>query len=115
MKSGKDFFEIAKANSLEGIIAKKRDSIYIPDSASKLWLKIKAEQRHEAIICGYTKKKDSDRMFSSLILGVEENNQLKFIGQTGTGFTSALQEELMEKMKPLTRKNCPFKSISSDH
>ena len=108
---GKDFFEIAKANSLEGIIAKKKDSIYIADSRSKLWLKIKAEQRHEAIICGYTKKKDSDRMFSSLILGIQEKNQLRFIGQTGTGFTASLQEEIMMKMKPLTRKNCPFKSI----
>jgi bifunctional non-homologous end joining protein LigD len=108
---GKGFFEIAKSNSLEGIIAKKKDSIYIPDSRSKLWLKIKAEQRHEAIICGYTKKKDSDRMFSSLILGIQENKQLRFIGQTGTGFTAALQEELMVKMKPLIKKNCPFKSI----
>lgn len=53
---GKDFFEIARQNNLEGIIAKKKDAPYIPDSRSKTWLKIKAEQRHEAIICGYTKK-----------------------------------------------------------
>ena len=38
---GKDFFEIAKKNNMEGIIAKKKDAAYIPDSRSKTWLKIK--------------------------------------------------------------------------
>ena len=107
---GKDFFEIAKTNSLEGIIAKKKDSVYIPDSRAKTWLKIKAEQRHEAIICGYTKKRDTDRVFSSLILGLQKNNQIEFIGQAGTGYSSALQDELLKKMKPLTTKKCPFKT-----
>src|SRR4029453_8933293 len=48
---GKDFFEIAKKNNIEGIIAKKKDAPYIPDSRSKSWLKIKIEQRHEAVVC----------------------------------------------------------------
>src|SRR5205085_5610109 len=89
---GKDFFNIAKENNMEGIIAKKKNSHYIPDSRSKNWLKIKAEQRHEAIICGYTKKKDSDRLFSSLLLGIKKNNHLKYLGQVGTGFTAIMQE-----------------------
>ena len=38
---GKEFFEIARKNNLEGIIAKKKDSVYIPDSRAKTWLKIK--------------------------------------------------------------------------
>jgi bifunctional non-homologous end joining protein LigD len=105
---GKDFFEIARENNLEGIVAKKKDSIYIPDSRSKTWLKIKAEQRHEAIICGYTKKRDSDRLFSSLILGVYEKDKLIFIGQAGTGFTQQGQQDLVKKMKPHITRNCPF-------
>jgi bifunctional non-homologous end joining protein LigD len=105
---GSEFFEIAKKNNLEGIIAKKKDSVYIPNSRAKTWLKIKIEERHEAIICGFTKKKDTDRLFSSLILGIYEDGHLKFIGQTGTGFTEAMQEELMKKMKPLITKKLPF-------
>lgn len=105
---GIDFFELAKKNKLEGIIAKKKDAPYFPDSRSKNWLKIKAEQRHEAVICGYTRKKDSDRTFSSLVLGIYEHGELKFIGQTGTGFTAALQNELMKRMKPLVTKKVPF-------
>jgi bifunctional non-homologous end joining protein LigD len=107
---GKEFYEIAKKNNLEGIIAKKKDSVYIPDSRAKTWLKIKTEERHEAIICGYIRKRDSDRLFSSLILGVYEEGELKYIGQAGTGYSSAVQEELMKKMKPLTTKKLPFET-----
>jgi bifunctional non-homologous end joining protein LigD len=110
---GNDFFEIAKKNNLEGIIAKKKDSVYIPDSRAKTWLKIKVEERHEAIICGYTRKRDTDRLFSSLVLGVYEEGSLKFIGQTGTGFTELMQEELMKKMKPFVTKKVPFDAVPS--
>ncbi|HEV7622389.1 MAG TPA: DNA ligase D, partial [Flavisolibacter sp.] len=109
--AGVDFFNVVKQNNLEGIIAKNKNSIYIPDSRTRTWLKIKAEQRHEAIICGYTRKKNSDRLFSSLILGIYKNNLLQYIGQTGTGFTAAMQKELNKKFKPLILENCPFKKI----
>ena len=108
---GKEFFEVAKRNNLEGIIAKKKDSPYFTDSRSKTWLKIKTEQRHEAVICGYTRKQDTDRHFSSLILGVYDKGKLKFIGQVGTGYTAGLQQELIRKFKPLTTKNCPFTKV----
>lgn len=105
---GNEFFEIARKNNLEGIIAKRKDSVYVPDFRAKTWLKIKIEERHEAVICGYTRKRDTDRLFSSLMLGLYENGELKFIGQVGTGFTEAMQEELMKKMKPLITKKLPF-------
>jgi bifunctional non-homologous end joining protein LigD len=105
---GTEFYEIARKNNLEGIVAKRKDSVYTPDFRAKTWLKIKVEQRHEAVICGYTRKKDTDRLFSSLILGIYEAGKMKFIGQTGTGFTEAMQEELMHKMKPHITKKLPF-------
>jgi bifunctional non-homologous end joining protein LigD len=108
---GKDFFDIARQNNLEGIIAKKKDSLYVPGARAKTWLKIKTEQRHEAIICGYTRKKDTDRLFSSLLLGVYEKGKLKYLGQTGTGFSAAVQKELLKKMKTHLIKNCPFDEV----
>ncbi|MGZ3848555.1 MAG: DNA ligase D [Flavisolibacter sp.] len=105
---GKDFFALARQNNLEGIIAKRKDAPYIPDARSKTWLKIKAEQRHEAILCGFVKKRDTDRLFSSLLLGVYEKGNLRFIGQAGTGFSASLQQELVKKMKPYITRTCPF-------
>ena len=107
---GKDFFEMARQNNLEGIIAKRKNSPYIRDSRTKTWLKIKAEQRHEAIICGYTKKQDTDRSFSSLLLGVYEKGKLKYLGQAGTGYSVSIQQELIKKMKSHITKTCPFEN-----
>lgn len=106
--SGLDFFHLARQNNLEGIIAKRKDAPYIPDSRTKTWLKIKAEERHEAIICGFTRNHDSDRHFSSLLLGVYEEDELKYIGQVGTGYNEAMQSSIMKKMRPLITRDCPF-------
>ncbi len=105
---GEEFFEIARKNNLEGIIAKKKDAAYLPDARSKTWLKIKIEEQHEAIICGFSKNRDSDRVFSSLVLGVYKEGRLTYLGQAGTGFTEKSQVELMKKMKPLVTAGRPF-------
>src|SRR5215213_1548089 len=101
---GIDFYNIAKENGLEGIIAKKKDTPYQTNYLTKNWLKIKVEQRHEAVICGYTRNKDTDRLFSSLLLARYENDEFTYIGQVGTGFTEAMQESIMKKMKLLITK-----------
>ena len=107
--TGTEFFEVAKKLKLEGIIAKKADSIYSADTRTKNWLKIKTEQRHEAIITGYTRNEGSNKLFSALILGVYENDELLFIGQAGTGFSDKMQAEILKKLRPLETKKCPFK------
>jgi bifunctional non-homologous end joining protein LigD len=105
---GVEFFRMAKENGLEGIIAKRKDSLYDDGARSKAWLKIKAEERHEAVVCGYTKKAGSDRYFSSLVLGIPEAGSYRFIGQVGTGFSQATQRTLMERMVPIKAKRPPF-------
>lgn len=82
---GIDMFKAAKENNLEGIIAKRKDSVYAVGQRTPNWYKIKAEKRHEAVICGYTKNAGTDRLFSSLVLGMYREKDLVFIGQVGTG------------------------------
>src|SRR6185503_7697331 len=105
---GTDFFGAAKQMGLEGIIAKKKESVYSPDLRSKEWLKIKAQKRQEVVIGGFTKNEGSGKKFSSLLLGVYENNALSYVGKVGTGFSDKLQAEMMEKFKPLLTKKMPF-------
>lgn len=107
---GKDFFKAAKENSLEGIIAKKKNAPYEDGKRTRNWYKIKAEKRQEAVICGYTKNRDTDRHFSSLVLGVPENSGLTFIGQVGSGFATKTQVDLLRKLSPLTTQQCPFET-----
>ncbi|MBO9203327.1 MULTISPECIES: DNA ligase D [Niastella] len=105
---GTTFYDIAKEMNLEGIIAKRADSIYVPGVRSKDWLKIKIAKRQEVVIGGFTRNAGSTKLFSSLLVGVFENGALHYTGKIGTGFTDKDQRAMMEKFKPLMRKNCPF-------
>lgn len=109
--SGTEFFEAAKQMGLEGIIAKKADSVYIPGERSKEWLKIKTGKRQEVVIGGFTKNDGSSKLFSALLVGVFNNKKLEYTGKIGTGFSDKLQQEMMKQFKPLIRKTSPFSSI----
>lgn len=108
--SGVDFFDAAKRMGLEGIIAKKTDSIYATDRRSKEWLKIKVQKRQEVVIAGFTKNADSTKSFSSLLLGVYERGKLQYVGKVGTGFSDKLQKKMMEQFKPIIIDKSPFES-----
>ncbi|HYF30350.1 MAG TPA: DNA ligase D [Chitinophagaceae bacterium] len=106
--SGAELFAATHKIGLEGIIAKKSDSKYVPGTRSKEWLKIKTEQRQEAIIGGYTLNEGTNKLFSALLLGLHENGEFRFIGPVGTGFNKKMQEEILRKLQPLVIKKCPF-------
>ncbi len=99
--------EVAKLD-MEGIMAKKADSTYTPGLRTREWLKIKAQKRHEVVIGGYTQNEGSAKTFSSLLVGLYEDNRLHYIGKIGTGFNNKTQKEILEKMKPLVTDKVPF-------
>lgn len=96
---------------LEGIIAKKADSTYIPDLRSREWLKIKTHKRQEVVIGGFTKNEGSAKKFSSLLLGVFNNGIFQYVGKVGTGFSDKLQNQMMDQFKPLITDKAPFIEI----
>lgn len=105
---GTSFYQVAKEMNMEGIIAKKADSLYIPGVRTKEWLKIKIAKRQEVVIGGYTLNEGSTKLFSSLLVGVFENGQLHYTGKIGTGFTDKVQRDMMQQFKSLVQKGCPF-------
>ena len=107
-RNGKQFFEIAKKQGLEGIIAKNKNSNYEFDSRSKNWLKIKTAAQQEAIICGFTAPRHGRQYFGALILGVYENDELVYAGHSGSGFTQKTLKETWDKLRPLITDKCPF-------
>lgn len=106
--SGLSFYQTAKEMKLEGIMAKKADSVYVPGERSKDWLKIKVGRRQEVVIGGYTKNEGSAKSFSALLVGVFKNKKLQYTGKIGTGFSDQLHKEMLKKFAPLVRKTCPF-------
>lgn len=108
--NGKEFFDAAEKLGLEGIIAKKASSIYLPGYRTKEWLKIKVHKRQEVVIGGFTLNEGTDKLFSSLLLGVYENGVFQYAGKVGTGFNERLQKEMMDKFRPLIIKSSPFQT-----
>jgi bifunctional non-homologous end joining protein LigD len=108
---GTDFFDAAVKMGLEGIIAKKADSTYLKDNRSSDWLKIKVHLRQEVVIAGFTKNEGTSKQFSSLLLGVYENEKLIYAGKVGTGFNDKDQKKMMAQFEPLIVNNSPFSEI----
>jgi len=106
-----EFFDVAKKMRLEGIIAKKTNSKYIPGFRSKEWLKIKTEKRQDMVIGGYTKNENTSRRFSALLMGVYDNGDFNFVTPVGTGFSDKVQTEILQKLKPFVTPTCPFKTV----
>lgn len=109
--SGIEFFNAAGKIGLEGIIAKKKSSVYTTNYRSDEWLKVKANKAQEVVIGGFTRNADTPKPFSSLLLGVYENGVLRYAGKVGTGFSMKLQHEMMDQFKPLIIDESPFDEI----
>lgn len=108
-EKGIAFFASAKEQGLEGIIAKKKDSIYAKGARSKDWLKIKNVQSTESVIVGYTEPKGGRHHFGSLILANKKEKVWQYRGHVGTGFNTETLASLKKIMKPLETKSSPFK------
>lgn len=107
-QDGIQFFELAKKNKLEGIMAKRADSAYRLGARSDQWIKLKIIKAQEAIICGFTAPRNSRKDFGALILGAYEKGRLVYIGHTGGGFTTALLSSTLKRMEPLIQEESPF-------
>lgn len=107
VEKGKESFDFAKKNNLEGIIAKKKNSIY-SGKRNEDWLKIKCYLRQEFVIAGFTTS-DKNEVLSALILGYYKGDKLIYVGKVGTGFDEQTKSQLIRIFEKHTRKSCPFK------
>lgn len=96
---------------LEGLIAKRADSVYESGRRSGAWLKLKVTQQQEFVIGGFTEPRGGRSSFGALIVGYYEGKDLKFASKVGTGFDRALLEALHRRMKALVQKKLPFSDL----
>ncbi|MBA2506036.1 MAG: DNA ligase [Thermoleophilaceae bacterium] len=95
---------------LEGIIAKKLDSRYVPGKRSREWLKIKNYRSTEVVIGGWLPGKAGRAgRIGALLAGVhDDDGRLVYAGRVGTGFTEAELERLAGLLEPLVSSSSPF-------
>ncbi len=102
-------FKRAVKLGLEGIMAKKLDSPYIPGKRVQFWKKIKKTLTADCVIAGYLHGEgDRSDSFGSLVLGMYSGDELVHTGQVGTGFDSATLKTLSEKLRKIRTEKSPF-------
>jgi len=102
---GDAMLEAARANGLEGIVAKARGSKY-EGRRSRDWVKVKVVTSDDFVIGGFTHGERD--YFSSLVLGLYDGQKLTHAGQVGTGFNEKSLKEIYSKIEPLITKKSPF-------
>jgi len=109
---GLAFFEAAKAQGLEGVIAKHRRSIYEPGKRSRSWLKIKIRPEQELVVGGWTPGEGAAKDLGAVVVGVYEQDgqrrKLRFAGKVGSGFTASTRRRLRERLAALETEESPF-------
>jgi bifunctional non-homologous end joining protein LigD len=77
---GRALFELTKQKGMEGIVAKRKDSIYRPGRRSPDWLKIKARLQKKFVLGGFTAPKESWKYLGAVVLGAYTNGKLRHYG-----------------------------------
>jgi ATP-dependent DNA ligase len=91
--AGLVFFEQVCEQGLEGMVAKRLDSSYLPGKRTEAWTKCKRVNQAHCLILGYLPKGDDD--FKSLVIASDLDGELRAIGQVGSGIDDGLRERLM--------------------
>lgn len=107
-EKGIELFNHTKKVNMEGIVAKKKDSLYQINTRSEDWLKIKNPQKGTFIIGGYKKNKNDSL---SLFLGIPKEDGLKFVGKVMLGRKRELHEKILKQRKI---KKSPFADYKED-
>ncbi len=98
------------ANGLEGIVAKRLDSPYLPGRRSPCWLKVKNVVREDVVVGGWIPSRPSQgkrrERIGALLVGVADDGRLRYAGRVGTGFTEAELDRLAKLLEQ--RDDSPF-------
>lgn len=102
-RNGVVFFELAKKENLEGIVAKKKDGLYHIGKRTSEWIKIKVMQDEDLLVLGY--QPDENGKVKDLILGYyDDKGELKCRGKVYLGVSKAEQKIIAEFAKKNTVK-----------
>jgi bifunctional non-homologous end joining protein LigD len=106
-EKGISFYELAREKELEGIIAKKKNSLYLPGKRTRDWLKMPVTKRQEFVVGGWVES-DSGREFKSLLFGYYKNGKLYYFHHGGGGFKENELPATLKEFKKLEIKRSPF-------
>jgi len=110
-EKGIDILKHSKELGLEGIMAKRKSSVYREGVRSRDWLKIKNIKTQDCVVIGYTKGIGNRiNLFGSLLLAVycTKERKFRFVGHTGSGFDFELLNKVYSKLQEIRIDSMPI-------
>ena len=99
---------------LEGVVAKRTDSVYLPGRRGSGWVKLKHHRTQEVVVAGWRPGSGArSGRIGSLLLGVPGDDGLRYVGRVGTGFREKDLEAIAKRLAPLARKTTPLADVPS--
>ena len=109
---GDELLAATGEQGLEGIMAKRLGSTYVPGKRSPNWRKIKHRRRVEVVVGGYTRGEGNrSGSFGSLLVGFPTEQGLVFAGGVGTGFDQQRLADLTARLRAIRIDRCPFTEL----
>jgi bifunctional non-homologous end joining protein LigD len=109
---GPDLLAAADQRGLEGVVAKRVDSTYVPGGRNRSWIKVKVRQHDELVVGGWSGGAGNrEGRLGSLLVGFHQepgDGVLRYAGRVGSGFTSAELDRVAARLAPLADGACPF-------
>lgn len=108
---GAALLALTEKQGLEGVVAKRLDSRYVPGGRSNSWIKVKNVITEDLVIGGWLpgEGRRADRL-GALLVGLHEDGALRYCGRVGTGFTEKTLRELTAKLREISAERSPFEA-----
>jgi DNA ligase D-like protein (predicted ligase) len=103
----KDLIRVVREFGFEGVVAKRKDSLYESGKRTGGWVKYKVNRGQEFVIGGYT----PGNPFDALIVGCYEGERLLYAAKVRNGFVPLVRREVATKFKGLETNTCPFANL----
>jgi bifunctional non-homologous end joining protein LigD len=108
--TGAQLLDVARAHRLEGVVAKRRRARYEPGRRSPAWVKTALMTTQEIVVGGWTPGagRRAGTVGALLLAAYDDAGGLRFLGHVGTGFTDAVLDDLLARLRPLRRRTSPY-------
>ena len=110
--SASQMLAAVREHGLEGVIGKRRDSVYEAGERSGAWVKMRVNQGQEFVIGGFV---PGSLGIESIIVGYYQTKKLIYVAKIKNGFVPLTRREIFEKLKKSVIAKCPFVNLPESH